>query len=265
MNENPYSQPETEVAASTGGELQLGASRSRPIGHGWTWISQAWSLFTPAWGQWILVWLMLFIFFWVLSIIPFGPLVASLVGPVFGAGVLYMAHRARSEGGCSIGDVFAPFQQRPGPLVGLGAINLAVTTVILVIVAGGMFLAVDVQALEGVDPDNQEAVAEAMMAMFTSGGAIFALFGLALLIPWFAAYWFALPLVYFGEYGIGTALKTSLIAVVRNILPLLWYSIILFVLAILAAIPFALGYLVLMPLMMITFYTMFRDIFSPDA
>jgi uncharacterized membrane protein len=100
------------------------------------------------------------------------------------------------------------------------------------------------------------------MSMMASGAVLAPLIMLALLIPWMAAYWFAVPLIFFGEYGIGTALKSSLVACVRNILPLLWYSIIALVLMIVASIPFLLGWLVLMPLFAITYYVMFRDIFS---
>lgn len=263
MNENPYSQPETEVAPATGGELQLGASRGRPIGHGWSWISQAWSLFTPAWGQWILALLLLMIIMMAIQFIPFiGGLAGTLLGPVFGAGVLYMAHRAREGGGVEIADLFAGFRQQTGALVGLGAINLVVTIVIVAIMMGLMFATVDTAAMSDMDPNNEEAMAEAMMTMVGSGALLAPLIMLALLIPWMAAYWFAVPLIFFGEYGIGTALKSSLVACLRNILPLLWYSIIAFVLMIVASIPFFLGWLVLIPLLAITYYVMFRDIFS---
>ena len=263
MTENPYSQPETEVAASTGGELQLGASRSRPIGHGWGWISQAWSLFTPAWGQWILALLLLMIIMMAIQFIPLiGGLAGALLGPVLGAGVLYMAHRAREGGGVEIADLFAGFRQQTGSLVGLGAINLVVTMLIFAVMAGIVAATMDTSALSEINPDNEEAAAEAVMSMMASGAVLAPLIMLALLIPWMAAYWFAVPLIFFGEYGIGTALKSSLVACVRNILPLLWYSIIALVLMIVASIPFLLGWLVLMPLFAITYYVMFRDIFS---
>lgn len=265
MSENPYDQPESEVATTGGdGVLPIEQPRGRPIGHGWSWISEAWSLFTPAWGQWILALLLLMVIMGVLQIIPFGSLVGTLIAPVFGAGVLYMAHRARTEGRFEIADLFAVFQQRPGPLVGLGAIHLVVTMVIFGAVFGTMAATVGMQASE-IEPNNEQAAYETMMALFTGGGALFGLIALALLMVWMAAYWFAVPLVYFGEYGIVTALKTSLIACLRNILPLLWYSIIVLVLAMVATIPFGLGWLVLVPVLMIAYYTMFRDIFSPDS
>ncbi len=263
MSENPYSQPETEVTPATGAELQPGAARGRPIGHGWSWISQAWSLFTPAWGQWILALLLFMIIMMALQFIPFiGGLAGPLLGPVFGAGVLYMAHRAREGGGVEIADLFVGFRERTGSLVGLGAVNLVVTIVMFAVMAGVLFATMDTAALSDLEPNNEEAMAEAMMSLFSSGALLAPLIFMALLIPWMAAYWFAVPLIFFGETGIGTALKSSLMACLRNILPLLWYSIIAFVLMILASIPFFLGWLVLMPLLAIAYYVMFRDIFS---
>lgn len=263
MSENPYSQPETDVAPASGGELHPGESRSRPIGHGWSWIRQAWSLFSPAWGQWILALLLFMIIMMALQFIPFiGGLAGALLGPVFGAGVLSIAHRAREGGGVEIADLFAGFRERTGSLVGLGAINLLVTLIIFAVMAGVMFTTMDMSGMAEMDANNDEAMAEVVQTMVGSGAALAPLIMLALLIPWMAAYWFAVPLIFFGGTGIGTALKSSLVACLRNILPLLWYSIIAFVLIILASIPFFLGWLVVMPLFAIAYYTMFRDIFS---
>ena len=76
------------------------------------------------------------------------------------------------------------------------------------------------------------------------------------------ALWFAVPLVILGGYGIPATLKNSLMGCLVNILPLLWYSIIVLVLMVVATIPLLLDWLVLMPILMIATYVMFRDIFS---
>lgn len=264
MSENPYSEPQSDVAApSLEGALSIEAPRGRPIGHGWRWLSQAWQLFTPTWGIWILTLLLMLVIMFLIQIVPFiGPIAGSLLGPVFGAGVLSMAHKARGGEGIEVGDLFAGFRERTGPLVGLGAINLLVTFVVIggmmALMVGSMGAGMENMAANG-EPDM-----EAMMS--AQGGAmIYMLLMFALLIPWFAAYWFAVPLVFFGEYGIGSALKTSLVACLKNILPMLWYSIIVLVLATVASIPLLLGWLVLMPVMVIAYYTMFRDIFTADS
>jgi uncharacterized membrane protein len=56
-------------------------------------------------------------------------------------------------------------------------------------------------------------------------------------------------------------MKASFVACLRNIVPFLVYGVILFVLAIVASIPFGLGWLVLGPVMAASLYAGYRDIF----
>jgi uncharacterized membrane protein len=59
------------------------------------------------------------------------------------------------------------------------------------------------------------------------------------------------------------AVKASLRAVLRNWLPFLVYGVIQIGLSIVASIPFALGWLLLMPVMLLTAYVSYRDVFGP--
>jgi uncharacterized membrane protein len=59
----------------------------------------------------------------------------------------------------------------------------------------------------------------------------------------------------------GTALKASFFACLRNWLPFLIYSLVLLFLGMVAAIPFGLGFLVLIPVLAGSVYTAYRDIF----
>ena len=63
--------------------------------------------------------------------------------------------------------------------------------------------------------------------------ALLSLIVMALMIPVMAAFWFAPALVVMGDYGPGQALKASLVGCLRNILPMLWYSVIMVVLLVL--------------------------------
>lgn len=263
MSNEVQAQPATEGAAATSpGGLQLGASRSRPVGHGWRWISQAWSLFAPAWGSWILAALLFIVIVSVVQVIPMiGMLASMLLSPLLTAGILAMAHRAHEGGGVEIADLFVAFRERTGPLLGLAALNLGVSVLLFVVILVPVLLSTDFTALAQMNPEDQAAV-ESVMADMGTGAVLGLLIMLALFIPWLAAYWFAIPLVFFGNYRIGEALKSSLIACLRNILPMLWFSIIVLALSLVAAIPFFLGLIVLIPVMMITHYSMFRDIFS---
>ncbi|TDT37743.1 putative membrane protein [Halospina denitrificans] len=262
MSEISTSQQGTpDGAAGDHNAMQVGESRRRPIGSGWRWISQAWPLFSPSWGQWILAVLLFLVIYIGLEMIPLiGPVISMLLAPVLGAGLLYMAHRAREEGVVEIGDLFVGFRQHTGALIGLGALNLLVTLGIVIAVLGPVFASMDMQAMA--EMESGAALEQRMIANAGMGLMLAPLIALALMIPWMMAYWFAVPLVFFGNYGIGSALKSSLIASLRNILPMLWLSIIFILLAIVASIPLLLGWLVLLPVIAITSYVMFRDIFS---
>jgi uncharacterized membrane protein len=75
------------------------------------------------------------------------------------------------------------------------------------------------------------------------------------------AVWFAPSLVVLNDLGIGDALKASFAACLKNIVPFLVYGVIGFGLAIVATIPFGLGWLALGPTLAASVYTAYRDIF----
>jgi uncharacterized membrane protein len=79
------------------------------------------------------------------------------------------------------------------------------------------------------------------------------------------AYWFAPALVMLRGDEPVTALKASFNACLVNIGPMLIYSIIGVVLAIVATIPFGLGWLVLGPVFAASIYTSYKDIFGAPA
>ena len=76
------------------------------------------------------------------------------------------------------------------------------------------------------------------------------------------ALWFAPALVIFRGTAPIDAMNISFGTCMKNIVPFLLYSLIYIVAAIVASIPFGLGWLVLVPLMMITAYVSYRDVFG---
>ena len=84
----------------------------------------------------------------------------------------------------------------------------------------------------------------------------------ALLLPVIMAIWFAAPLVVFHEHGAWEAMKGSFAGCLKNILPFLWYSVVLMLLA--RASPRCrsmLGWLALGPVLAASLYTAYRDIY----
>ena len=87
---------------------------------------------------------------------------------------------------------------------------------------------------------------------------------LALMLPLIMAIWFAPPLVVFHELGAVESMKASFLGCLRNMLPFLLYGVVLLVAAIIASIPFMLGWLILGPVMAASIYTAYRDIYFAE-
>jgi uncharacterized membrane protein len=94
-------------------------------------------------------------------------------------------------------------------------------------------------------------------------GAMLALLvGLLLQIPLTMAYWFAPALVALRGDEPLAAMKASFDACLVNFLPMLLYSLLGIVFAIVATIPLGLGWLVLAPVFAGSVYVSYRDIFG---
>ena len=79
------------------------------------------------------------------------------------------------------------------------------------------------------------------------------------------AVWFAPALVVLRGLEPWAAMKVSFCGCLRNVMPFLVYGLIGIVLAVVATIPFALGWLVLGPLTIASIYTSYCDIFEDVA
>lgn len=85
---------------------------------------------------------------------------------------------------------------------------------------------------------------------------------LALLVPLAMAVWFAPALVVFHNVAPLEAMKASFFACLKNFVPFLVYGVILLVLCVIAMIPFGLGMLVMVPVMMGSVYASYVEIFE---
>jgi uncharacterized membrane protein len=77
------------------------------------------------------------------------------------------------------------------------------------------------------------------------------------------ALWFAPALVMLQNQSAPRAIAESFKGCLKNIVPFLIYGIVLFVLALIASIPFGLGWLVLGPVVLGSVYAAYRDIYVP--
>jgi uncharacterized membrane protein len=91
------------------------------------------------------------------------------------------------------------------------------------------------------------------------------LLALALMLPLLMAVWFAPALVVFHDMPATTAMRMSFSGCLKNMVPFLVYGILGFFLAILATLPLAAGWLVLVPMLWGSAYAGYRDIFVRPA
>ena len=252
---NPYAAPRAAVADETAvlNADFVPGGQSRPIGHGWSWITEGWELFKRQPGMWIGIVLLLFVIMIATAFIPIiGGLALSLFGPVFAAGIVIGCKALDSGQELELGHLFAGFRERTGTLVAVGALYLAASLVVMLVV--GLIMGVGMFTMMG----GGDPAAMAGMGM-TMVLAMLVMF--ALLLPLVMAIWFAAPLVVFHDHGAVEAMKGSFTGCLRNILPFLWYSVVLMVLAFVATLPLLLGWLVLGPVVAASIYTAYRDIY----
>jgi uncharacterized membrane protein len=260
MSSNPYAAPKAAVADESTlvkGNFVPGG-RGVAGGRGLSWIGEAWDLFKKSPGLWIAMIIVLFVIFFVLAFIPFiGSIATMVLGPVFTGGMM-IGCRALDEGGeLEFGHLFAGFQQKFGTLAAIGALymagTIAVMVLVMVVTGASMFAVFAGGGGEQADP---------MAVMATMGIAV--LVAMALMLPLFMAIWMAAPLAVLSEQNAFEAMKSSFMGCLKNIVPFLLYSVVMIVLAIVATLPILLGWLVLGPMVAASVYASYRDIYFTD-
>lgn len=244
-DDNPYQMPQADVATMDGNEFH--EPRTTPSGNGTQWIGDAWRLFKISPGLWIAMFIVYAACMIVLSFVPFA---GNLFTPVFMAGYYRASQTAAEEGVVRMEDLFSGFRERLGPLILLGVLTLVFFVVIIMVCMG---IGMGVLGIAFVDPANG---APALMPIL-----LLSLIVAALIMPVIMMTWFSPALVLFEGMGAFEAMKCSFRACLKNILPFTIYSLIMLVLAVVAVIPVGLGLIVLFPVMMLTAYTSYHDIF----
>ncbi len=262
---NPYRPPSARVA-----DVRKPAAAARftvpaakvAAGHGAHWIGEGWALFKAAPWMWIAMFLVVIGIQIVLTLIPIvGDIVNVLIGPILMAGLLAFAHGIAQGEEADIGKLFVGFKEKTGTLIAVAA--LYVVMFIAVMLVG---VVVALALLGGADLFNAQSLEQAAQVLM--GGAdtvtvmIIVLAITALMLPVAAAYWFAPGLVFYADLGAMAAMKESFWACVRNWLPLLVYGIVGFLVLLLGALALGIGLLVALPVLMASYYAIFRDLFG---
>lgn len=233
-------------------------SKSVDAGRGVNWWTDGWALFMKNPGMWIVLGLVVIVIGVVLNFVPFiGGLAFALVMPAFIGSWMLAARKLEGGGTLEVGDLFLGFQgQQLTPLLVLGALSLAASAVVFVVM--GVFGFGAVMGM-GVGAGMHSGMG-ALAAM--GAGLMGMLIGLALFVPITMAFWFAPALVVFDGIAPVEAVKSSFAACMRNVMPFLVYGVLGLMASVLASIPLGLGWIVLLPLMGLTVYLSYRDIYG---
>jgi uncharacterized membrane protein len=254
---NAYAPPTAAVEDPHEGGGSLGTllpvGRGVSMGQGLSWIGGGWRLFKQNPGTWVGVVLILVGMSALSSFLgKLGDVLMFLLSPIFAAGLM-LGCRAQEEGEpLEIGHLFAGFKANPLNLILVGLVYLLVV-VGVVMVASLVFGA-------------------GLAATFMSGnfqaalGPLIVLLALALIlgVPVMMAYYYAATLVALNQVGVIEAVKGGFLGGLKNILPLLAYTIVTLILFVLAAIPLLLGWLVMTPVAIASMYSSYRDVFYDD-
>ena len=228
-----------------------------PASRGFAWLAEAFGLFRRKPMAWIGLcagWLLIT---FGLIMVPFiGGVVANFLQPAFFASFAIAAYRQQAGEDVVMGDLFLGFRRNLRALVHLGALLLIAEILIFALMAllGLPMLSAD---------DKAFTVREYVEAL--SGREWILAVGFFLTVAVKGALWFAPPLIAFHDLTAGHAMRWSVYAALANIGAMVLYGIALFALFFAAILPWMLGLLVAIPMMAISTFVGYRDVFESAA
>lgn len=256
----------SQAIQSQGSAVPAGREpRSLSAGAGASWWGEGWRIFSVSPGLWIGILIVFLIINCVLLVIPIiGSLAYSLLMPVFLGGVMLGCHALARGEPLTFGHLFAGFQGgRFGSLIVLGliALGLGIVYVIVLAIVGAITLGTSVLAAMASGGGDPAAMA-AMAGKMGAGLGIFGLIALVFGILFAMAYWLAPALVAVQGVSPMSAIGMSFRGSMRNIGAFIVYVLCYIGLAILASIPFGLGWLVLGPMIVGSAYAGWRTMYG---
>jgi uncharacterized membrane protein len=277
--------PRTSVPEQQVREQRVGPV-SQPASHGWRWIKHAWQLFKAQPRVWLGAVALVYLVTFVLSLVPVvGSLVTLMLGPVFAGGLMLGAQSQQRTGRLRVTAAFDGFSHQGLALILVGVLYfvglmLAFMIAGLAAMATGALSVETLEAMSGADPNLSTAA-------LGPGLAVFFLLAMLLLLPLIMAYWFAPALVVLEEMSAFEAMLTSFRACWKNMIPLLVYGLMLFLILVGVSLLFGIlagllsaisetlmvvAMLLLLPvvlvfasLVVLSIYTAYRDLFYPDV
>lgn len=222
----------------------------------WGWIVNGFRLFKSNPGMWIILLVIYLAIMIPLSMLPIiGSVLSTLLAPVFAAGMMWGCQALVRNQDLEINHLFEGFKHNTSQLVAVGGIymvSLLFVAVIAVLTLDKTTVDLLVQG-QDLSPEQADAMLLPIAMAFL------------LLLPVLMAYWFAPVLAGLHNLTAVEAMKLSFNACLKNLLPFFLYGFIFMLLLIVAIIPFGLGLVVVVPMMMTSLYTSYADVFGVES
>ena len=265
---NPYEAPAAELkeaAEGPQGRYHLAESpRANSIGAGGDWLGEGFHSFKRNWAAWIGAMLVGMVIMIVVSMIPVVNILFDVFTYFIWVAGIAIGCRAQSEGSSfTVGHLFAGFKRRPIPLM-----LLSITFYAAMIVA--VFATVGLVYPDIITDETPTTLPDDPRLWFAMGIAflLLTMIGMATV--------FAPHLIVFHEATMFDAIRLSFSGCLKNILPLLLWTLIMIVIfaVFIAFLVFALGsffmwaipptilfFLVIVPVSFASLYAAYEDIF----
>ena len=231
---------------------------------GWRWIASATAMFSGGPLKWIGLCFIWLVFIVSINMVPLGAFLSSIIGPLFTGGFVFAAQRADLESEFEVGDLFEGFRTQIGNLMVIGTLYAIGSFLIYFIGFLVMIPFVDFDTLFGLITSDAEFTVSFLMNLIEKLATpiLFAVLVVStLILPLIMALWFAPILAMLHEVPAFDALKMSFIGCVRNVGAFTVYGLVVIPIAIVATIPLGLGWIALGPILVLTTYTAYKDIY----
>jgi uncharacterized membrane protein len=244
------------MSMGQGGQSYAAGAGPEPVvvapGAATRWLGLGFVEFRKGPGMWIAFTLVYVVVYFVISLIPVvGSLVVLLVAPLMMGGMAIACNASAAGQPVTFDHFFAGLKTNTTQLLMVGVAYLVGSLIIGVVAVVIVLLTMGSALLTG-SGGEEGAAGSFGVAMVVV---------LALMIPFYMALWFVVPLVAVRSVPTGAALRASFRGAQRNPGALATLTLLSFVLCFVGMIPLGLGMLVVFPLLVCAMYWSAREVF----
>ncbi|MCH9696557.1 MAG: hypothetical protein K0U68_00470 [Gammaproteobacteria bacterium] len=227
------------------------------------WYKKGWQWFMVNPMVWVLLVIGYFLVLMALQLLPFvGSLIGAILWPGLSAGLLVAAKKSSEQAPISVNDLFSALASSKHRL---GLLHLGMISLVVALLSGLVIFKIGGEQLMLVlNQTNPAEISEETIQVMQSQFPM--MMWIMLIISAITAVFFmyAVPLVAFHGVPAFTAIKSSILTTVVNLLPLTLFGLLYLGFATLASLPLMLGFLILMPVTICAWYASYVDIFEQD-